>query len=252
MLSLKNVKVPIDNKKDLKDIIAAYLHVNSNKIKSYKIHKESIDARVKHEFCYIYEFWVEIENEEKYLSKNITKVVEEKYIFPEPGTKKLENRPVIIGVGPAGLFVAYELAKHGYKPVVFERGKCIEERVKDVEEFWKSGKLNKNSNVQFGEGGAGTFSDGKLNTLVKNKENRMTEVFDVFVEFGAPLEITYSNHPHIGTDRLREVIKNMREQITLWGGEINYNSLLEDLIIEDNKVKGVVINGKEIKTDIVV
>ena len=252
MLSLKNVKVPIDNKKDLKDIIATYLHVNSNKIKSYKIHKESIDARPKHEFCYIYEFWVEIENEEKYLSKNITKVVEEKYIFPKSGTKKLENRPVIIGLGPAGLFAAYELAKHGYKPVVFERGKCIEERVKDVEEFWKSGKLNKNSNVQFGEGGAGTFSDGKLNTLVKNKENRMTEVFDVFVKFGAPLEITYSNHPHIGTDRLREVIKNMREQIISWGGEINYNSLLEDLIIADGKVKGIVINGKEIKTEVVV
>src|SRR5699024_2985191 len=157
--------------------------------------------------------------------------------------KKLENRPVIIGLGPAGLFVAYELAKHGYKPVVFERGKCIEERVKNVEDFWKSGKLNKNSNVQFGEGGAGTFSDGKLNTLVKNKENRMTEVFDVFVEFGAPLEITYCNHPHIGTDRLREVIKNMREQIISWGGEINYNSLLEDLIIADGKVKGIVING---------
>ncbi len=252
MLSLKNIKVPIDNKKDLRDIIAKYLHVNSDKIISYKIHKEAIDARPKHEFCYVYEFWVEITNEEQYLSKNVTKVVEEKYTFPQLGTKKLNNRPVIIGLGPAGLFAAYELAKHGYKPVVYERGKCIEERVKDVEEFWQSGKLNPNSNVQFGEGGAGTFSDGKLNTLVKNKQARMTEVFDVFASCGAPEEITYSNHPHIGTDKLREVIKNMREQIISWGGEINYNSLLEDLIIENNQVTGVIINGKEIDTEVVV
>lgn len=252
MLSLKNIKVPIDNKKDLRDIIAKYLHVNSDKIISYKIHKEAIDARPKHEFCYVYEFWVEITNEEQYLSKNVTKVIEEKYTFPQLGTKKLNNRPVIIGLGPAGLFAAYELAKHGYKPVVYERGKCIEERVKDVEEFWQSGKLNPNSNVQFGEGGAGTFSDGKLNTLVKNKQARMTEVFDVFASCGAPEEITYSNHPHIGTDKLREVIKNMREQIISWGGEINYNSLLEDLIIENNQVTGVIINGKEIDTEVVV
>ena len=252
MLSLKNIKVPIDNKKDLRDIIAKYLHVNSDKIISYKIHKEAIDARPKHEFCYVYEFWVEITNEEQHLSKNVTKVVEEKYTFPQLGTKKLNNRPVIIGLGPAGLFAAYELAKHGYKPVVYERGKCIEERVKDVEEFWQSGKLNPNSNVQFGEGGAGTFSDGKLNTLVKNKQARMTEVFDVFASCGAPEEITYSNHPHIGTDKLREVIKNMREQIISWGGEINYNSLLEDLIIENNQVTGVIINGRKIDAEVVV
>lgn len=252
MLSLKNIKVPIDNKKDLRDIIAKYLHVNSDKIISYKIHKEAIDARPKHEFCYVYEFWVEITNEEQYLSKNVTKVVEEKYTFPQLGTKKLNNRPVIIGLGPAGLFAAYELAKHGYKPVVYERGKCIEERVKDVEEFWQSGKLNPNSNVQFGEGGAGTFSDGKLNTLVKNKQARMTEVFDVFASCGAPEEIIYSNHPHIGTDKLREVIKNMREQIISWGGEINYNSLLEDLIIENNQVKCVIINGRKIDAEVVV
>lgn len=253
MLSLKNVKVPITNQKDLKLIIAEYLHLNPNKILSYKIHKESIDARPKHEFCYIYEFYVELASEEKYLlNKSITKVTEENYIFPSIGSEKVSKRPIVIGAGPAGLFATYMLAKHGYKPILFERGKSIDERIKDVASFWNTGVLLKNSNVQFGEGGAGTFSDGKLNTLVRDKSHRMAEVFRIFVECGAPESIMYSNHPHIGTDKLQSVVKNIRKQIIAWGGEVKFNSFLSNIIIENGKVVGIKINDKIIETDILV
>ena len=165
MLILKNIKVPIDNTKDFKGIIAKYLNTSLNNIISYKIARESIDARPSHEFCYVYEFLVEVKNENKYLNnKNISVYNETKYVFPKIGEQKLTTNPIIIGAGPAGLFAAYMLAKNGYKPVLYERGKKISERIKDVEDFWQTGKLNINSNVQFGEGGAGTFSDGKLNT----------------------------------------------------------------------------------------
>ena len=253
MLSLKNVKVPIDAKKDYEKIITDYLGITQDEIKSYKIHKESIDARAKHDFCYVYEFYVELVSEKKYLkNKNVTKVTEEKYEFPQIGFSNLENRPVIIGAGPAGLFASYMLAKHGYKPVLYERGEEIDKRVADVNLFWQTGNLKTNSNVQFGEGGAGTFSDGKLNTLVKDKGHRMQEVFDIFIECGAPEEIAYSNHPHIGTDKLREVVKNMRKKIIAWGGDVNFNCLLEDVIIENNKIKGIVINGETIDTDVLI
>ncbi len=252
MLSLKNVIVPITNNKDLKEVIAEFLHVSPNLILEYEILKESIDARANRELCYVYEFMVCIPNEDKYLSKNVTKYQEKKYVFPESGKIKLERSPLVIGAGPAGLFAAYELAKHGYCPILYERGKKIEERIADINEFWQSGNLNEESNVQFGEGGAGTFSDGKLNTLVKNKENRMQEVFNTFISCGAPKEIKYSKHPHIGTDNLRNVIVKMREEIIRLGGKINYNSLMSDLIIENSKVKGVIVNGEKIYSNIVV
>lgn len=158
MLSLKNVKVPITNQKDLKLIIAEYLHLNPNKILSYKIHKESIDARPKHEFCYIYEFYVELANEEKYLlNKSITKVTDENYIFPSIGSEKVSKRPIVIGAGPAGLFATYMLAKHGYKPILFERGKSIDERIKDVASFWNTGVLLKIPMCNLEKGALGLF-----------------------------------------------------------------------------------------------
>ena len=253
MLSLKNVKVPISTQKDYPEIIAKFLNADKNDIKNYKIHKESIDARENHEFCYVYEFYVEMVNEKKYLKKkNVTKVEEENYEFPEIGFSNLNHRPVIIGAGPAGLFAAYMLAKHGYKPILFERGQNIDKRVADVNMFWQTAQLDPNSNVQFGEGGAGTFSDGKLNTLTKDKNHRMSEVFRIFIECGAPAEIAYSNHPHIGTDNLRKVIKNMRKKIIDWDGEVNFSSLLEDIIVENNKVTGIIINGEVIKTDVLI
>ena len=250
MLSLKNVKVPIDYDGSLKEFIKNYLKED---IIDYKIIKKSIDARSKHEFCYIYEFGVIIKDEEKYLlhnkNKNITKYEEIIYTFPKSGNKSLEHSPVVVGLGPAGLFASYFLAKHGYKPIIFERGKRIEERIKDVEAFWRDNILDKNSNVQFGEGGAGTFSDGKLNTQVKDKEGRIKEVLRVFVECGAPNEIMYEKNPHIGTDNLRLVVKNLREKILEYGGVIHYNSTLEDIIIKDEKIDSIVVNGEVFKTN---
>ena len=137
------------------------------------------------------------------------------------------------------------LAKYGYKPLILERGECVENRIKAVKEFWEQGKLDKNTNVQFGEGGAGTFSDGKLNTLIKDKEFRKKKVLEIFVEVGAPKEILYTSKPHIGTDKLREVVKNLRNKIIQMGGEIRYNSCLTDIKVENSKIKYIEINNQE-------
>ena len=142
------------------------------------------------------------------------------------------------------------LSKYGYKPLLIERGEKIEDRVKTVEKFWHDNNLNTESNVQFGEGGAGTFSDGKLNTLVKDKYYRMKKVFEIFIEAGAPEEIMYDYKPHIGTDKLREVVINLRNKIIDMGGEFRYSTKLTDLIIKDNKLEGIIVNDKEeIKTN---
>lgn len=253
MLSLKNIKVPVEFNGNLDEIIKKYLKVD---LIDYKILKKSLDARSKHEFAYIYEFGVTIKNEDKYLShnknKNITKYQKKAYSFPKCGNKILNNRPIVVGLGPAGLFASYFLAKKGYKPIIFERGKALEERIKDVENFWRLGILNPNSNVQFGEGGAGTFSDGKLNTQAKDKEGRISEVLKIFVECGAPEDILYEKNPHIGTDNLRRVVKNLREKIRYYGGTIHYNSTLEDIIIKNEKLDSIVVNGKSFKTDVLV
>lgn len=137
-------------------------------------------------FAYFFDLDVKISNEEKYLRNDVVKVENEDYVLPKRGNVVLDKRPIIIGTGPAGLFAAYFLAKNGYKPIIFERGEKIEDRIKTVEDLWQNNNFKLNSNVQFGEGGAGTFSDGKLNTLVKDKENRMREIFKIFVECGAP------------------------------------------------------------------
>ena len=243
MLRVRQVKVKVEEKNNLKIILAKKLKTNINNIKEFKILKESIDARKKPIIYYVYELAVDLYNYNN-ISKNndIEEYIEEKYEIRK--TKEL-NKPIIVGSGPAGLFAAYMLAQLGCNPIIIERGEKIEERVKSVEEFWNSGKLNINSNVQFGEGGAGTFSDGKLNTLVKDKENRCKKVFEIFIENGAPEDILYVNKPHIGTDLLRKVIINMRNKIISNGGLFMYNTTLTDLIIENNELKGIVVNNKE-------
>ena len=149
---------------------------------------------------------------------------------------------MVIGAGPAGLFCAYLLAREGYRPLVFERGKKVGERTEDVLHFWKTGVLDPASNVQFGEGGAGTFSDGKLNTLVKDPLGRNRFVLDTFVAFGAPEKITYENKPHIGTDILSKVIAAMREEILHLGGTFEFESCVTDIRVENQKIKAVEIN----------
>ena len=227
--------------------ITQTLRVSSEEILDYQIVKQSLDARKKPDLFYVYTVDVAIANEQQILKKNksnqICLVHEKTYQFPCIGTESLMHRPVIIGSGPAGMFCAYLLAKHGYRPVLYERGACVEERKKDIEAFWDGGKLNLQSNVQFGEGGAGTFSDGKLNTLVKDALGRNKKVLEIFVENGAPKEILYVNKPHIGTDILIDVVRNMRNQILAWGGEIHFHSQFTDYRLENGHLVSVQIQS---------
>lgn len=258
MIRLRQINVKIDAKDDdILKVCSKKLKINKEEIKKYKIVKQSIDARNKEKIMYSYEIDVEVENENEILkkikSKDILKAPEEKYEFKITGKEKMKNRPIIIGAGPAGLFSAYMLAKHGYKPLILERGEKVENRVKTVEKFWKEGILNKNSNVQFGEGGAGTFSDGKLNTLVKDKFYRNRKVLEIFTKMGAPEEILYINKPHIGTDLLRDVIINLRNEIIKMGGEIKYNSCLTDIEIQNSSIKSIEINNSQkIDTEVLI
>ena len=260
MIRIRQIKISVekDNLHQLKKKASIILNCPETDIKTISISKKSLDARKKPNIFYIYEVDVDVKNEEHLLkkhqlNKDIFLTPEEKYIYPKIGNKKLKHRPIIIGSGPSGLFCAYLLAELGYKPIIIERGEKIEERVKSVEEFWKTGVLNKNSNVQFGEGGAGTFSDGKLNTLVKDKNFRMKKVFEIFVASGADKEILYINNPHIGTDVLRKVIINLRKKIIDLGGEFHYQTKLTNINIKENKVTSIEINHKEIiETDILV
>lgn len=258
MIRVRQVNVKIDAKnEEIVKQCAKKLKVKEEKIKDYKIVKKSIDARDKENIVFSYEIDVNLENEQEVLRKNKSKDVEKsnqkQYEFKITETEKLKKNPIIVGSGPAGLFCGYMLAKYGYKPIIIERGENIENRVKTVEKFWQDGLLNKESNVQFGEGGAGTFSDGKLNTLVKDKMGRNKKVLEIFVEMGAPEEILYLNKPHIGTDLLRNVIINLRNEIIKMGGSIRYNSCLTNIEIQNSHIKSIEINNNEkIETDILV
>ena len=250
MLKVHNIKVSItsDTKDNLKEKLARKLKIAKDEIIDIEIIKKSLDARDKEKIFYVYELDTNIKNEAKVLNKKIkdvTKVEKIKYKYEVTGTKKMINRPIVVGSGPAGLFCAYHLAKTGYKPIIIERGKKVEERVKDVEKFWQENILDEASNVQFGEGGAGTFSDGKLNTTIKDKEGRIKEVLDIFVRHGADPKIKYTAKPHIGTDKLREIIKSMREYIIDHGGTYLFNTTLTDIIIENKKIKKIEINNNE-------
>lgn len=266
MIRINQIKLPISHTdKELIKKAANLLGVDPDKILSCKIVKKSIDARKKPEIYFIYAIDIETENEDGILDRlssgrshhsrsvQITKAKEQGYIFPDSGEIKINKRPVIIGTGPAGLFCGYYLSLYGYRPILLERGKAVDDRRKDVEKFWESGVLNTDSNVQFGEGGAGTFSDGKLNTLIKDKSGRNKEVLKVFVRSGAPEEILYEAKPHIGTDILMNVVKNMRNEIIAHGGEVRFDSKVTDIIIDKDRIAGVIINGNEqLLTDIVV
>ncbi|WP_330381858.1 hypothetical protein [Defluviitalea phaphyphila] len=254
MLRLSQIKLSINHKEDeIKKAILKTLNIDNKDLISYKIYKQSIDARRK-KLYFVYTLDIEVKNEEKVLKKNNKKVTlapDLKYKYVNTGEKKLKNPPIIVGSGPAGLFAGLILAEMGYNPIIFERGKNVEERTKDVERFWKEKKLLANSNVQFGEGGAGTFSDGKLTTQIKNI--RCRKVLEEFIEAGAPKEIIYKNKPHVGTDILKKVVVNIRKKIISLGGKFCFESQVTDLIIEDNKVKGVIINNTDfIESEVVV
>ena len=258
MIRLQQVKLPVTHtRKELERAIERTLHISPEQIKSYEIIKQSLDARKKTELKYSYVIDAEVLKEQKVVkqcrSKNVSLVEKKKYVFPKSGMEPLKQRPVIVGAGPAGLFCALMLARHGYRPILLERGCDVETRTQDVEQFWKNGKLKRNSNVQFGEGGAGTFSDGKLNTLVKDEKGRNRFVLETFVQAGAPQEILYLNKPHIGTDVLRSVVWNIREEIKRFGGDVFFETQVTDLEIKDGKVCRIERDGKEwMDTEIVV
>lgn len=255
MLRITQLKVSIDKIEEEKEIatlkkeVSKFMRIEEGRILDVRIQKKSIDARKKAEIKYIYTVDVTITKEEQYIKRNrnqnITVAKDTQYSFVPTGKKPLKNPIIVVGTGPAGLFCAYMLAKEGYRPIVLERGADIDTRVADVNTFWKTRKLDPESNVQFGEGGAGTFSDGKLNTVVKDVSGRNRLVYETFVNHGGPKEILYQNKPHIGTDRLRDVVRSMREQIIAWGGEVRFKSKMTDLVIENGRIKAVMVNDKE-------
>ena len=245
MLRVREVKIGI-NSNNKEHILSKLNNILNIKVLDYKIVKRSIDARDKNNILYVYTLDVEVENEDKIkLDNKISITPNEEYIYPTIGNDKLNNRPIVIGFGPAGILASYILAELGYKPIVFERGKDMDNRINDVNEFIETNRLNINSNIQFGEGGAGTFSDGKLNTLIGDKNNRINKVLNIFVENGAPEDILYDYHPHIGTDILRNVVKNIRNKIIDMGGEIHFESTLTNINIEDKHIKSITINNKD-------
>ncbi len=257
-----------EKEKILEGKIRKLLKIKDNPPFTFEIVKCSIDARKKPDIFYSYTVDVNGLREEETIKRikgnQISLVYPVKYHFPVSGEKCMEHRPVIVGAGPAGLFCGYMLARHGYRPIILERGMDVDRRRRKTEGFWQTGRLDEECNVQFGEGGAGAFSDGKLNTLVKDKEGRSREVLSVFVEAGAPENILYEGKPHIGTDILADVVKNMRKKITAYGGEIYFCTKMVDLCIESGRVKAVAIERRgqeeassaaareEIETDTVV
>jgi len=248
-IRINNIAIKLDQDKNiLRKKIAKKLKLKEEEIKSFKILKESVDARKKHDIKFVYCIEVECDNEEKLVEKlkdNDVKMEKQSYdIEVTSGEEELENRPVVVGFGPAGIFAALTLAEKGYKPIVIERGEDVDKRTETVDNFWKTGKLNLESNVQFGEGGAGAFSDGKLTTRIKDR--RCDYVLRKFVEAGAPEEITYLAKPHVGTDLLKGVVKNIREKIKSLGGDVLFSHKLEKVNHENGQLKSIIVNGKEI------
>ena len=203
------------------------------KINSLQIQRKAIDARDG--LLYVHNVLVEVDNEDKYLGKNVSI-----YIPRDLSVEHLDRNKtcIIVGYGPAGIFSAYRLSEAGYRVLVFEKGKRIKERAKDVEAFFNGGKLNPKSNVQYGEGGAGTFSDAKLTTRIK--DDFVEYILKVFVEHGAKKSIMYENHPHIGTDKIRDIIANMTDDLMNRGVEFHFEEEAEDIVIDENRnVRGI-------------
>ena len=253
MIKVNQLKLPIEHSESaLEHKLLKTLHISGEQLISYTILKQSIDSRKKNELYYVYVVSVELQKEKAFLSynknPNIVPFTPIKYTFPAEGTLTLKDAPVIIGSGPAGLFCGYELALHGYKPVIIERGMDVEHRTVEVEKFWQTGVLNTKTNVQFGEGGAGTFSDGKLNTLVKDVAGRNREVLEIFVKMGAPEDILYINKPHIGTDILKNVVKNLRQEIVRLGGSVCFEEQLTALDIKNQQLTAIELNTKKRKS----
>ncbi|MBQ8328755.1 MAG: NAD(P)/FAD-dependent oxidoreductase [Lachnospiraceae bacterium] len=262
MIRISQLKLPCGHSRgDLEGRVRKILRLGGGEPLRIEIRKHSIDARKKPQLFDIYtvdaDLGIGLSAEKKRIaklrSKDISVVQPSEYSFPEAGCEKMEKRPVVIGAGPAGLFCALMLAEHGYRPIILERGRSIEHRSSDIEKYWETGVLDPSSNIQFGEGGAGTFSDGKLNTQINDKTGRSAEVLRIFVSAGAPEDILYEGKPHIGTDKLRTVIPAIRERIIAAGGEVRFEAQVTDLKIREGAVRAVILqDGGLLETDTVV
>lgn len=247
MLRVSNIKISIDDDKSkILKLVLNKLKIKENELIKYHIFKESVDARKKGKIDFVYTVDIELKNEQKILKKGIKDIVEVKhphYVGVNHGSNKMNHRPIVVGSGPAGLFAALILAQRGYNPLLLERGLDVDERTKDINNFWNNRIFKNNSNVQFGEGGAGTFSDGKLTTRIK--DIRCRKVLEELVNFGSPDEILYSHKPHVGTDILKNVVKNIREEIKRLGGDVRFNTQVTDIEVDYESIKSVTINDKE-------
>jgi len=241
-LLLNNVRIPVekDGKDEYGKAAALKLNVAETAIQVVKILSKSLDARDQEQFYY--EVSLVVATADSFDNKENLPVYTERIAKPREAKNSAE-RPVVIGFGPAGMFAALELIAYGQKPIIFERGKKLEERSLDVQRFMKEKVLDPESNIQFGEGGAGSYSDGKLFSRKQNTEY-INKVLDTFIQFGAPEEIGYVSKPHLGTDVLCKIVRNIRNYILEQGGEIHYSSKLTDIFLSDNAVAGVVINGE--------
>jgi uncharacterized FAD-dependent dehydrogenase len=255
MIRLTNIQLPLDHDESaIRSAVLAFLSINDHELISYHIHRRGYDARKKTNIILIYTLDVETTKNESLLEKFadhqlVKPTPDMSYKFVAQAPKQLEERPIVIGFGPCGLLAGLVLAQMGYKPIILDRGKEVRERTKDTFGFWRKKILNTESNVQFGEGGAGTFSDGKLYSQVKDPNHYSRKVLHEFVEAGAPEEILFVSKPHIGTFRLVSMVEKMRARIIELGGEIRFSARVDDIQIEDGKISGVVLaNGEVIKS----
>lgn len=248
-LLINQIKSQLDAEKE--QIIQRGLktaHIDPKRVLETQIHKTSLDARKQNDIHFVHSVYVSLDSPalEKKLcekNKNLTFITDSDF-SPIISDNKCDGRVVIAGFGPAGMFCGLALAENGYKPIILERGECVEKRTATVKNFWSNGQLNEDSNVQFGEGGAGTFSDGKLTTRIKDPLCRY--VLERFVEFGAPDEIITKAKPHVGTDNLKEIVRSIRERIISLGGEIRFNDMLTDFSVHNGKINSVESkNGSE-------
>ena len=256
MLRLTEIKLPLGHpESDIRDAIFKRLAIAADELVSYVVFKRGMDARKSHAIMYTYTLDVTLSDEAAILARfnndpHIKVSPDTRYHFVAQAPKNLSSRPVVIGMGPAGLFAGLLLAQMGFRPLILERGKEVRERTKDTFGLWRQGVLNPESNVQFGEGGAGTFSDGKLYSQIKDPRYLSRKVLEEFVKAGAPEEILYESHPHIGTFRLVGMVEKMRGTILSLGGEIRFGNRVDDIKISDGQVTGVVLaSGEHIATN---